>query len=251
MLTVWLYTIISVVIVSLISLVGVFTFSIDRKKLEKALIYLVSLSTGTLLGDAFIHLIPEVYANGTSKEMSIGIYILAGILFFFIIEKFFHWRHCHHVPCQSHPHPFSYIILAGDTVHNFIDGLIIAASYLVSIPVGIATTVAVVLHEIPQEIGDFGSLIYGGFSRTKALLFNFITGLTAVVGAIIVLSINNLDIVSINNFLIPFAAGGFIYIASADLIPELHKSTDPKKSLGQILLFILGIGLMLSLLFLE
>lgn len=245
-----MYALISVIIVSLISLVGAFTFSINQKKLEQALIYLVSLSTGTLLGDAFIHLIPEAYENG-NDSLLIGLYILTGILFFFIVEKFFHWRHCHHVPTKHHPHPFSYVILAGDTVHNFIDGLIIAASYLVSIPVGIATTLAVILHEIPQEIGDFGSLIYGGFSRAKALLFNFLTGLTAVAGAIIVLSINNLNIADINNFLIPFAAGGFIYIASADLIPELHKNTEPKKSIGQIILFMVGIGLMISLLFLE
>ncbi len=247
--TIWLYTLISVIIVSLISLVGVFTFSINHKKLEKVLIYLVSLSTGTLLGDAFIHLIPEAYEN-SEKSLLVGLYVLAGMLFFFIVEKFFHWRHCHHVPSEHHPHPFSYIILAGDTVHNFIDGLVIAASYLVSIPVGIATTLAVILHEIPQEVGDFGSLIYGGFSRYKALLFNFLTGLTAVIGAIVVLLIDA-NVIEMNKFLIPFAAGGFIYIASADLIPELHKNTEPKKSIGQIILFMVGIGLMTSLLFLE
>ena len=248
MIEIWLYTIISVFIVSLISLIGVFTFSIDHKKLEKALIYLVSLSTGTLLGDAFIHLIPEAYENGAG--LSAGLYILSGMLFFFIVEKFFHWRHCHHVPSEIHPHPFSYVILAGDTVHNFIDGLVIAASYLVSIPVGIATTVAVFLHEIPQEIGDFGSLMYGGFSRAKALLFNFLSGITAVAGAIIVLLINT-NVANMNSFLIPFAAGGFIYIASADLIPELHKNTEAKKSLLQVLTFIAGIVLMLMLLKLE
>jgi len=247
--TIWLYTLVSVIIVSLISLVGVFTFSINHKKLEKVLIYLVSLSTGTLLGDAFIHLIPEAYENN-EKSLLVGLYVLVGILFFFIVEKFFHWRHCHHVPSEHHLHPFSYIILAGDTVHNFIDGLVIAASYLVSIPVGIATTLAVILHEIPQEVGDFGSLIYGGFSRYKALMFNFLTGLTAVIGAIIVLLINA-NVFEMNKFLIPFAAGGFIYIASADLIPELHKNTEPKKSIGQIVLFMVGIGLMISLLFLE
>lgn len=248
MLEIWFYTIVSVFIVSLISLIGVFTFSIDHKKLEKALIYLVSLSTGTLLGDAFIHLIPEAYENGDS--LWAGLYILIGMLFFFVVEKFFHWRHCHHVPSENHPHPFSYVILAGDTVHNFIDGLVIAASYLVSIPVGIATTIAVLLHEIPQEIGDFGSLMYGGFSRAKALLFNFFSGLTAVAGAIIVLLLNA-NISDMNSFLIPFAAGGFIYIASADLIPELHKNTEAKKSLLQIFTFVAGIILMLLLINLE
>ena len=246
MLTIWFYTLSSVIIVSLISLIGVFTFSIDHKKLEKALIYLVSLSTGTLLGDAFIHLIPEAYEDSENK-LFVGLYILSGMLFFFIVEKFFHWRHCHHVPSEKHPHPFSYVILAGDTVHNFIDGLVIAASYLVSVPVGIATTIAVILHEIPQEIGDFGSLLYGGFSRAKALLFNLLSGMTAVVGAIVVLVINT-NTLEMNNFLIPFAAGGFIYIASADLIPELHKNTEAKKSLLQIATFVAGIALMLLML---
>ena len=242
----WIYTLVSVAIVSLISLVGVFTFSIRQEKLEKILIYLVSLSTGTLLGDAFIHLIPEAYENNLDK-VSISLYILSGILIFFILEKFFHWRHCHHIPGGNHPHPFSYVVLAGDTAHNFIDGMIIAASFLISIPVGIATTMAVVFHEIPQEIGDFGSLVYGGFSRAKALFFNFATALTAIIGAVIVLAIN-MNTTDITNFLVSFAAGGFIYIASADLIPELHKETEIKKSFGQLGMFIVGIVLMLLLL---
>jgi len=246
MLTIWLYTLISVIIVSLISLIGVFTLSIKKEKLEKFLIYLVSLSAGTLLGDAFIHLIPEAYENNLDK-ISVSLYILSGILIFFILEKFFHWRHCHHVSSGNHPHPFSYVVLAGDTAHNFIDGMIIAASFLISIPVGIATTTAVIFHEIPQEIGDFGSLVYGGFSRAKALFFNFATALTAVAGAIIVLAINA-NTAEITNFLVPFAAGGFIYIASADLIPELHKETEIKKSFGQLLTFVLGISIMLGLL---
>jgi len=243
---IWIYTLVSVAIVSLISLIGVFTLSMKKESLEKILIYLVSLSTGTLLGDAFIHLIPEAYEN-SADSLSVGLYILAGILFFFIVEKFFHWRHCHHVPNEKHPHPFSYVVLAGDTVHNFIDGMIIAASFLISVPVGIATTIAVILHEIPQEIGDFGSLVYGGFSRAKALFFNFATALTAVAGAIIVLAINA-NTAEITNFLVPFAAGGFIYIASADLIPELHKQTDIRKSFGQLGMFIMGIVIMLLLL---
>lgn len=249
MLIIWSYALVSVIIVSLISLIGIFTLSVRQERLEKILIYLVSLSAGTLLGDAFIHLIPEAYEESGNDPL-VGTYILSGMFFFFGVEKFFHWRHCHRVPCQSHPHPFSYMILAGDTVHNFIDGLVVAASYLVSIPVGIATTIAVIFHEIPQEVGDFGSLVYGGFSRAKALLFNFLTGLTAVAGAVIVL-VFDAGAVEMNSFFIPFAAGGFIYIASADLIPELHKNTDLKKSFGQMALFILGIGLMAALLFME
>ena len=246
---VWIYTLISVIIVSLISLIGVFTLSVRKETLEKLLIYLVSLSTGTLLGDAFIHLIPDAYAQNSSKAWA-AVYILSGILVFFILEKYVHWRHCHRIASPDHPHPFSYVILLGDGVHNFIDGLIIAAGYLVSLPIGIATTIAVVFHEIPHEIGNFGSLIYGGIARKKALLYNFLSSLTSILGAIIVLLISA-DTADITRFLIPFAAGGFIYVASADLIPELHKETAPQKSAGQLAMFIFGIGLMMGLLLLE
>ncbi|MFA5777292.1 MAG: ZIP family metal transporter [Parcubacteria group bacterium] len=245
--TVWLYTILSVVIVSLISLIGIFTIPFSREKLNKVLIYFVSFSAGTLLGDAFIHLIPEAYKNA-GIYLGVSLYVLSGIVAFFVLEKFVHWRHCHKVPSEKHPHPFSYVILTGDTVHNFIDGMIIGASYLVSIPVGIATTLAVVFHEIPQEVGDFGSLVYGGFSRKKALLLNFITALAAVLGAIAVLILGENE--SLVNFLVPFAAGGFIYIALSDLIPELHKHTKARESFWQLTNFILGIGLMVALLLL-
>jgi zinc and cadmium transporter len=249
MLNIWFYTIFSVFVVSLISLVGVFTLSIDQKKLYKFLIYFVSLSAGTLMGDAFIHLIPEAYRiNGSSFYVSL--YILAGIILFFVLEKILHWRHCHEEPCAEHPHPFSYIILFGDGVHNFIDGMVIAASFLVSVPVGVATTIAVIFHEIPHEIGNFGSLIYGGLSRTKALLYNFLSALFAMLGAIVVLSINITD-GSLTRFLIPFAAGGFVYIAGTDLIPELHKHTEINKGIVQLLTFLMGIGLMLGLLIME
>lgn len=246
---VWIYTLISVIIVSLISLIGVFTLSIKQEKLEKFLIYLVSLSAGTLLGDAFIHLIPEAYEN-SPEIFLVSISILSGIIIFFFMEKFLQWRHCHETHCEEHPKPFSYIILTGDTLHNFIDGMVIAASYLVSIPVGVATTLAVVFHEIPQEIGDFGSLVYGGFSRTKALVFNFGTAISAIFGAVIILLIND-RASQLTEFLIPFAAGGFIYIATADLIPEIHKHTETKKSIGQLAAFALGILIMLTLLLVE
>ncbi len=245
----WFYALISVAAVSLISLVGVFTLPVKREKMEKILIYLVSLSAGTLLGDVFIHLIPEAYGFDVDP-VSISLFILGGILFFFVLEKFIHWHHCHKVVCEKHPHPFSYTVLAGDSVHNFIDGMIIGASYLVSVPVGIATTIAVIFHEIPQEIGNFGSLVYGGFSRVKALFLNFVSALTAVAGVVLVLILGvNAD--SLINFLIPFAAGGFIYIASSDLIPELHKDTRLTRSAIQLATFAAGIAIMFILTFLE
>jgi zinc and cadmium transporter len=245
MLTLWLYTIVSVIIVSLISLIGVFTLSFDQKKLYKFLIYFVSLSAGTLMGDAFIHLIPEAFRSN-EKEMTVSLSILLGILVFFLLEKVLHWRHCHEEPCVEHPHPFSYIILFGDSLHNFIDGTIIAASFLISVPIGIATTVAVIFHEIPHEIGNFGSLIYGGFSRKKAILYNFFSALFAFLGALTVLAINSQTDTA--QFLIPFAAGGFVYVAGTDLIPELHKHNDTANGIYQVLTFILGIAIMFGLL---
>ncbi len=244
------YTLISVLIVSLISLVGILTLSIRTKTLKKSLIYLVSFSAGALLGDVFIHLLPEVVEE-SGFELNISFYILTGILFSFIIEKVINWRHCHHPTTKEHPHPFAIMNLIGDFLHNFVDGLIIGASYIASIPVGIATTIAVVLHEIPQEIGDFGVLLHGGFSKSKALLMNFITALSAIIGSLVsLILVSNTE--SSLTFLIPFAAGNFLYIAGSDLIPELHRyEFTTKGSILQLLAIILGILIIASLLLLE
>jgi len=243
------YSLASVFIVSLISFIGIISLSIKISKLKTILIYLISFSAGALLGDTFIHLLPEIIEN-TGYTLYSAIYLLSGITIFFILEKIIHWQHCHMPINHEHIHPFAYMNLVGDALHNFIDGLIIAASYIASIPVGIATTIAVILHEIPQEIGDFGVLLHGGFTKAKALGINFLTGLTAIFGALIVFWLGGF-IEGIQEFLIPFAAGGFIYIASSDLIPELHKETEIRRSIGQIISFILGIGIMAVLLLLE
>ena len=139
--------------------------------------------------------------------------------------------------------------LLGDALHNFMDGLIIAGSYLTSIPLGVSTTLAVVLHEIPQEMGDFSVLLKGGFTKSKALLYNFLTALSALLGALLVFIVGNVP--SLVDAIVPFTAGGFIYIATADLIPELHKETLPTKSLVQLFGFVVGIAVMFALLFLE
>ncbi|MAG27175.1 ZIP family metal transporter [Candidatus Pacearchaeota archaeon] len=247
------YSLVSVIIVSLVSLVGLFTLGIQIAKLRKALIYLISFSAGALFGDAFIHLLPEAVAeNGFG--INISLYFLLGIVIFFVLEKVIHWHHCHgDVLDEKHAevHPFAYMNLIGDGLHNFLDGVIIAASYLVSIPAGIATTIAVALHEIPQEIGDFGVLIHGGFSKAKALLMNFGSALLAVLGAVVVFLVGSV-VFDIEMILVPIAAGGFIYIAGSDLIPELHKhSTKLSHGLGQLIAFLLGIGVMWALTLLE
>jgi len=244
MFEVWGYSLISVVLISIISFIGAATLSLKRETLNRILLLLVSLSAGGLLGGAFIHLLPEAMEAGFSA--SISLYVLAGIMFFFVMEKFIHWRHCHVPTSGSHPHPFAYMNLFGDGVHNFIDGLIIGASYLAGIPLGIATTIAVILHEIPQEVGDFGVLLHGGFGVKKALLMNFLTGLIAVVGVIVALMLGGM-IEGMSLFLLPFAAGGFIYIAGTDLIPELHKECGAGKSMLQFVMILLGMLVMFSL----
>jgi len=246
--TIWLYSLVSVFIVSLIAILGIVTFAIKADKLKKILIYMVSFSAGALLGDAFIHLLPELAEEGLTLNYSIT--IIFGVLLFFSLEKVVHWRHCHMPITKEHVHPFAYMNLIGDSLHNFIDGLIIAGSYLISIPAGVATTIAVIFHEIPQEIGDFGVLVHGGFSKGKAIFLNFITALTAVLGAIFALVLSNY-MSNIEGYLISLAIGGFLYIAGSDLIPELHKETKVSVSLIQILTFILGVAVMMCLLLLE
>jgi len=210
---------------------------------------MVSFSVGGLFGDAFIHLIPEA-AEEVGFGLSMSSCILFGLTSSFIIEKFLHWRHCHIPTSDEHPHTFAYMNLLGDALHNFIDGLLIAGSYLASLPVGVATTFAVIFHEIPQEIGDFGVLVYGGFSRSRALLFNFLTAITAIVGAFVFLSLS-LYIKDYTIYLLPFAAGEFIYIAGSDLVPELHKETNPSKSMLQLIALIFGLAIFFLLIFLK
>ncbi len=246
---VWAYSLVSVILVSLLSFVGVFFLAFKKEKLQKILLFLVSFAAGGLLGDAFLHLLPEaVEEAGFTIEISLA--VLVGLLTFFVLEKFIAWRHCHIPTSKEHPHPVAIMNLIGDGLHNFTDGLIIAASFLASFPLGVATSLAVVFHEIPQEIGDFGVLIHGGFSRKKALVFNFISALMAVAGVVFTLFLGT-RLTGFTQLLIPFTAGGFIYIAGSDLIPELHKETDLKKSGFQLLGLILGIGVMILLLIIE
>jgi zinc and cadmium transporter len=243
---IWLYTILSVIIVSMISLIGITVLWINEEKLRKALIYLVAFSAGGLFGGAFLHLLPEMIDRGFKSYY--GICIICGIVTYFLFEKIICWRHCHILPSERHPHTLSSMILFGDALHNLIDGLVIGASYMADLNLGIATTFAVIFHEIPQEIGDFGSLLYGGFSKSKALLFNFFSALTAVLGALIVLIIKNDLLV---NILIPVTIGGFIYIAGSDMVPELHKELNFKKSFLQLFSIIAGVVVMYALTLVE
>jgi len=245
MVTVWLYSLTAVVVVSFISLLGIFSVALNRHRLEKLLLFLVSFAVGGLLGDTFLHLLPELVGE-TGFTLSHSLAILGGLLIFFVLEKFIAWRHCHVPTSVQHPHPVAFLNLIGDGVHNFFDGAIIAGSFLASIPVGMATSLAVILHEIPQEMGDFGVLVHSGFSPQKALVFNFLSSIMAILGVVLVLLFNRQNF-NVENFLLPFTAGGFIYIAGSDLIPQLHKETRPAQSLWQFIALLLGIGVMVCL----
>ena len=233
------YIFLATFVVSLISFVGVVCLALKENILNKILLILIGLSAGALMGGAFLHLLPEAVEKSTGLD--VYLFVLSGFILFFLIEKVLHWRHCHKGGCDVHT--FQYMNLVGDSIHNFIDGLIMAASFVVSIPLGITTTIAISTHEIPQEIGDFGVLLYGGFSKKKAIIMNFVVALTAVLGGIVGYFVSSLigDIVI---FILPFAAGGFIYIAATDLVPEIRKELDMKKYMATLFVFICGILIM-------
>jgi len=241
--TLIVYTFLSVIIVSLISLIGAFTLSINKKVLDRSIFLLVSLAVGALFGDAIIHLIPEAFASFENTTTP-ALLIIIGIFIFFILEKFLHWHHCHgtHDSNCDVVRPLGRIILFSDGVHNFLDGVIIGAAYLVSIEVGIATTFAIILHEIPQEIGDFGVLIHSGYTRARALFVNFLSALVAILGAGFALILGDIS-ENVIPALIAIAAGSFLYIAGSDLVPELQKISDVKKSALQFIAIIIGVTL--------
>src|SRR3990167_4547652 len=249
MITIYIYAFVSVIIVSLISLIGVFSLSIKEEFIKKYIGLFISLAVGALLGDALIHLIPETFKN-SSNSVFVSLLIISGIFVFFTLEKFLHWHHHGEDKDEPNIHPVGKLLLFTDGFHNLIDGIIIGVSFLVSIPVGIATTLAVVLHEIPQEIGDFAVLVHSGFDKKRALWLNFISALCAILGAAIVFLLGGFA-ESVSLWFLPIAAGGFIYIAIADLIPELHKTKSAGASFLQILTIIFGVLAMLALTFLE
>jgi len=241
----WTYSLLSVAAVSALSLTGVLVLIVRRDLDRSLLLYMVSFSVGGLLGGAFLHLIPEAYAE-SGINATVSTYILAGVFSSFVVEQVLRWRHCHVPTSDDHPHTFAYMNLLGDAVHNLVDGLIIAGAYLASTRLGVLTTVAVCLHELPQEIGDFGVLVYAGYSKGRALKLNFLSALTAFLGALIALTMSGI-IEGLTAFLVPFAAGNFIYIAGSDLIPELHAEEELGRTLIQIAAMALGVFLLLGI----
>lgn len=239
----FIFAILATILVSLISLVGVVGLLLNDKALNRILFLLVGFGAGGLIGGAFLHILPEALEDA-QELVTPFLYVIVGFIFFFTLEKFLYWRHCHNGKCEIHV--FTYLNLIGDGLHNLIDGVIIGTSFATDLHLGWITALAIAMHEIPQELGDFGILLYGGFTRPQALGWNFFSALTSVLGAIVGYFFA-VHVAGFATILLPIAGGGFIYIAACDLIPELHKQPELKKSIVSILFFMLGILIMLVL----
>jgi len=238
------YTLVSVAVVSLISVVFAIPFLIKKKISDTVLMFLLSMSVGVLLSTVFMGLLPEAVSH--SYTLGVAFYVLSGFLLMLLLEKFIHYHHskkCEDGHCgHGHAYNLAPVNLVGDGIHNFVDGMVIAGSYAVSTTIGIAATVSIVFHEIPQEIADFGVLLYSGLSKKKALLFNFLSATTAIVGALIgIFLIGRLD--GFTEFILPFAAGNFIYIAASNLVPELHRRCGLRETLLHFFAILLGIAI--------
>jgi len=236
-----LIIIFSTTFVSLIPLIGFLTLRFRKEILKKVIFILVAFSAGSLLGASFFDLLPEAI-----EETGVGnlFYVLLGVLTFFAMERYINWHHCHEGDCDIKP--LAYINLLADGIHNLIDGALIASSYLHSFNLGIITTIAVIFHEVPQEIGDFGILLHSGIKPKKAVILNVVSGLIAIVGSLIVIFVlRNFE--GIIPILISITSGGFIYLALVDIVPELHKETDKGLVIIQTLSLISGITLMFIL----
>jgi len=240
------YPLISVLLVSLISVLSAIPFFFKKKISEKTLLFLLSISVGALLGAVFFNFLPEVFSH--DYKISISFYILAGFMIMFILEKFVHWHHtkkCEHdAKCHGHAYHLAPINLIGDGIHNFIDGLVIAGSYAINLTVGIAATISIIFHEVPQEIADFGVLLYSGLSKKKALFFNFLSAITAIIGTLLGFFLIGKSH-EFTEMMIPFAAGNFLYIAASNLLPQLHRHCKLKDSLLHFLAIGMGITIII------
>ena len=228
-------------LMSAIALVGSVTLLLSERTLQRLLLPLVAFAAGSLIGGAFFHMIPVGLATGMSETAVFGL-ILAGFAVFFGLEQFLHWHHCHRAESECKK-PLTYLILIGDGLHNFLGGLAVAGTFLIDVRLGIITWLAAAAHEVPQELGDFGVLVHGGWETKRALFYNVLSGLTFLVGGLIAYAASfRLDVA----FLVPFAAGNFIYIGAADLIPEVKAHADPKANVVHFVAFSAGVLLMLA-----
>lgn len=238
-----LWIIIATLVNGFTAFAGAVTLWMNERTFRKAIFFLVAFSAGSLFSGALFHLAAESLED--LSEQVVFLLMILGFSIFFIVERFLWWHHCHEGKCDVHP--VSYLVLIGDGVHNFIDGAVIAASFFVSVEFGILTTLLVLIHELPQELGDFAILVHSGLSKAKALFFNFLSQLTCVAGGVLTYFIGSTKEGTI--FLLPFAAGGFLYISASDLVPELHREPNRARSLGSFVFFLIGVLVMIGLKF--
>lgn len=235
------YVILATFLNSLFAFIGVFSLLFSKEKFQKIVYYLVSFAAGILLGGSFLHIIPESIEGKDS--FLVFILVILGFVIFFLIERYLWWHHCHEGECKVHP--FSYLILWGDSLHNFVDGLVIGVSFYTDIKLGILTTILILVHEIPQELSDFAVLVFGGFAPKKALFYNFVSQISSIIGGLLGFwGAINFDF---SYFILPVAAGGFLYISASDLIPRIHQQQHQKGFLSLFLFFLLGIVIMIFL----
>lgn len=228
------------VLMSAIAMVGSVTLVLRLATLNRLLLPLVALAAGSLIGGAFFHMIPAAIDAGLDV-LAVGVMVVLGFTVFFVLEQVLHWHHCHRAQSDCRQ-PLTYLILIGDGLHNFIGGLAIASTFLIDIRLGITSWLAAAAHEVPQELGDFGVLVHGGWSKQRALLFNVLSGLTFLVGGLVAYRLSfQIDI----SWLIPFAAGNFVYIGASDLVPEVNKHHNIKANVIHLVAFVLGLALLL------
>jgi zinc and cadmium transporter len=236
-----IYSLLATLLVSVISFAGALSLLISSDRLNKILMYLVAFAAGSMIGAAFFHLLPEVL-NQADSSLIVFVYTLVGFSAFFVLERILRWHHCHIGKCETHEH-LGWLNLIGDGFHNLIDGMVIFAAFLGGPALGIPVTLSIILHEVPQELGDFGVLIYAGFTKKRALIYNFLSAAVAFLGVFIAFVLYSYT-QSVSVFLLPFAAGGFIYIAASDLIPEIHKDEKLSRAIGSYILFVVALAFM-------
>lgn len=233
-----LYILASLLVASVLSASGALVIVVGGERLDDWTRYLVALSVGAIFGGAFIHLIPR-YAAAFGFTQRAGLVVVLGLVGSYVLEEVVHW-HCHR-RCEFEA--FSVTLVVGDSIHNVIDGIVVATSYYASLPVGIAATLAVMLHKVPKEVGDFGVLLRGGISKWNAVGVNLLTNVFGFAGAIGVIVLSGVE--GVVGLLLPLAIGNFVYVAGVDLLPEIR--TERANTARQLAVILLGIGLMYAI----
>lgn len=226
---------------AVIGLVGGLTLLVPERLLKRLLLPLVALSAGSLIGGALFHMLPEV--TGRLPGVQPFAWAAAGFVAFFVLEQFLHWHHCHR-STSEHQEPLTYLLLISDSLHNFIGGVAVGASFLVDVHVGLMVWLVAAAHEIPQELGDFGVLVHGGWAPRRAIIYNFLSALTFLLGGLGAYALGTAFDLS---FVVAFAAGNFLYVGAVDLVPEINKHHRAKDSLVHFLCFSAGLGLLLGI----